>query len=97
MIQHKGGKNKNLKNKAERAMFYLAELFGSGRLKVHHSQKRLIDEIMRRNQGYDFLDTLIQVACLNLDAISGLYTRREEIKPIARRRKSKKTFKVAGY
>jgi len=98
LVQHKGGKNKNLKSKAERAMFFLAELFGSGKIKIHHSCSTLIDEIMRRSQGYDFLDTLIQVACLNLDAISELYTRRITFrKPIRKKIKRKQKFKIAGY
>ena len=98
-VPHKGGKNKNLKSKAERAMFFLAELFGSGKIKVHHSCNKLIDEILRRSQGYDFLDTLIQVANLNLDAVSELYTRRMTFdRPVRTgKRRKKKQFKVAGY
>lgn len=58
------------KSKADRAMLTLAELFNTEKIMVHHSCKRLIDEIMRTTTGYDFLDTLIQICNVGLKTLS---------------------------
>ncbi len=53
------------KGKANRAMMSLSELFNTGKIKVHYSCTRLIDEILRNTTGYDFLDTMIQICSVD--------------------------------
>ena len=65
----KGAQGAKGKGKAETAMFVLSELFSMGVIRVHYRQKLLIKQIERENKGYDFLDSLIQIATLKLAAI----------------------------
>ena len=65
---------KGTKNKTERAQIILAELFRLKKIKVHWSCVRMIAEIMRTTQTFDFLDTLIQIVSVgNFDVLSSAY------------------------
>jgi hypothetical protein len=68
-ISHTKSKAISGEGKARTAALVLGEMFQSGRIFIHQSLRTLIDQIERVNKGYDFLDVLIQIAILNLEAI----------------------------
>lgn len=104
---HTKGSIKGTTGKAQRAMLVLGEAFNSGIIKVHYSQKRIIDEIMRISRGFDFIDTIVQIRVHIHDfrLFSNIYKNKkanmlkDNVREMqARKRKKKKVyFKASGY
>jgi len=101
---HEKGSLVSTKGKSASAKFVLSEKFANGQIKVHWRLQVVIDQIMRRNSGYDVLDVLIQL-CLpqNIDweIAYAMFSNknRNNLLDMRRRNKGKKKpmSKVANY
>jgi hypothetical protein len=92
------------KNKAERAKIVLGELFRLGKIKIHWSCIKTINDIKGKTKSKDFLDVLIQIAAYGDFEDVGNYFyntkkyRMANILSMDSKRRSKKIInKVAGY
>jgi len=61
--------SKHLSGKANIAQAVLGSQFAGGVIRVHYKLKRMIKEIKRETQGFDFIDTMVMV-----DAQSALFS-----------------------
>jgi hypothetical protein len=99
---HEKGSLMSNKGKAEKATFVLQEKFANGQIKIHWSLKPAIDQIMRRNSGFDVLDVLIQL-CLpanidwNVAHAIFCHKNRNNMYALRKKRKRKPTSGVANY
>lgn len=99
-IQDKTPPMAGIKGKEEKAAAVLGELFKVNAVRVHHSCKRLINEVKRITGGYDYLDVLCQVKLnMNFELYSHMYARKKQRNVVAYKKKNYDPvrFKVAGY
>jgi len=99
---HEKGSLMSTKGKVEKATFVLQEKFNNGQIKIHWSLKPAIDQIMRRNSGFDVLDVLIQL-CLpanidwNVAHAMFCHKNRNNMYEMRRKKKRKPMKSVSNY
>lgn len=99
---HEKGSQMSAKGKSDQAKFVLQEKFANNQIKIHWSLQPAIDQIMRRNSGFDILDVLVQL-CLpnNIDwniAYSMFSNKdRNNLYSMRKKKKRKVMSKVANY
>ena len=102
---HEKGSLMSTKGKADRSKFVLSEKFANGQIKVHWKLQIVIDQIMRRNSGYDILDVLIQLCMpynIDWEIAYAMFSNKNRNNILEMRRRNRnrnniKRSKVSGY
>lgn len=98
-----GQKASGTKSKFERAQMFLADLFLMNKIRVHWRQQRLIDEILRISQTFDFLDVLNQIVAIisDFDMAGSTYKARKQVgfsaQELFRKKPKTKKYSVVNY